>query len=86
MTEGGSQPTPAEDEDLRFRCAEVLLLIACPDPALCADRRCRRGGVCRHLVDLEARRKGRYHAPNSRRTPGASALRHAVWVCMSKEM
>jgi hypothetical protein len=80
---GGLLPTPENDEDLRFRAAEALLRIACPD--LCAERRCRRAGQCRHLIDLAAMREGRHRMPNSRRTPGALALRHAIWVCMNGE-
>jgi hypothetical protein len=83
--EGGGLPTPEVDEELRFRAAEMLLRIACPDLSLCTDRRCRRGGLCRHLADLALRREGRYRIPNSRRTPGALALRHAIWVCMNGE-
>jgi hypothetical protein len=83
--EGSGPSTPEEQEELRFRAAEVLLRIACPDLGLCRDRRCRRGGVCRHLADLALRRQGRLGMPNSRRTPGALALRHAIWVCMNSE-
>jgi hypothetical protein len=79
----GAEPTPRDSEELYFRCAEEVLRIACPDAGLCADRRCRRGGVCRHLVDLEAWRQGRRPVPKGRRPPGVLALRHAIWVCLN---
>ena len=81
----GAEPTPRDSEELYFRCAAEVLRIACPDPGLCKERRCRRGGRCRYFVDLEARREGRHPAPTGRRTPGVMALRHAIWVCMNGE-
>lgn len=71
--------TPEEAEAHRFRCAEEVLRLLCPDPRWCSDRRCRRLAMCRHFADLRARqRDGR--SPHPRRTPGAAALRHAIWL------
>jgi len=74
--------TSEQAETRRFHCAEVLLQAACPGPAHCSDQRCRRGGLCRHLADLYAR-QGRHGLQATRRTPGADALRHAIWVYMN---
>ena len=79
----GEPETPEEAETRRFTCAEALLRAACPDPAHCSDQRCRRGGLCRHLGNLLARQQGRESEPATRRTPGADALRHAMWVYMN---
>jgi hypothetical protein len=75
--------TPAEAEARRFRLAESLLRRACPDPTRCTDQRCRRRRLCRHFADLRARQQGRPGQPATRRTPGADALRHAIWVFMN---
>ena len=79
----GAAETPAEAEARYFRLAEDLLRLACPDPARCTDPRCRRRGLCRHFADLRARQQGRQGQPATRRTPGADALRHAIWVLMN---
>jgi hypothetical protein len=76
--------TPEEAEARHFRCAEELLRAVCPDPTGCPDQRCRRGGQCRHLADLRARQQGRQGPPRTRRTPGAAALRQAIWVFMQE--
>jgi hypothetical protein len=74
--------TPQETEDTYFRFAEWILSLACPDPRACADQRCRRGGLCRHYAQLRSMQKNRvsFHA---RRTPGAQAVRYAVWAYMN---
>lgn len=78
--------THEEAEARRFRCAEALLRLACPDPARCPDQRCRRGGQCRHLALLDARRRGQPpKEPPTRRTPGALALRQAIQVFMNSD-
>jgi hypothetical protein len=77
-----SADTSEQAEALRFRCAEALLKAACPGSAHCSDQRCRRGGLCRHLADLYAR-QGRQRQTPTRRTPGADAARHAIWVYMN---
>jgi hypothetical protein len=74
--------TSEDAEALRFRAAEQLLRAACPGPAHCSEQRCRRGGLCRHLADLYAR-QGRHSPQLTRRTPGADAVRHAIWVYMN---
>jgi hypothetical protein len=79
----GAAETPAEAEARHFRLAEELLRHACPDPARCGDPSCRRRGLCRHFADLRARQQGRRGQPATRRTPGAAALRHAIWVLMN---
>ena len=74
--------TPEEAEALRFSCAKDVLRLLCPDPRWCSDHRCRRLTMCRHFADLRARqREGR--SPYPGRTPGAAALRHAIWVYMN---
>jgi len=71
--------TPEQAEARRFRCAEEVLRLVCPDPRVCPDRQCRRRRLCRHFLDLHAQqRAGR--SPNPRRTPGAAALRRAMWL------
>ena len=85
----GSEPsgncgpeTPAEHEVRLFGCAEEVLRLLCPDPRGCNDRHCRRLSLCRHFADLHARqRDGR--SPHPKRTPGAAALRHAIWLYMN---
>ena len=74
--------TPEEAEDSRFRFAEFILSLACPDPRACTDQRCRRDVICRHFERVRAKRaSGRSSHP--RRTPGAEAARYAVWVYMN---
>jgi hypothetical protein len=74
--------TPEQAEARRFRCAEEVLRLLCPDPRACADRRCRRLTLCRHFAEQRAReRNGR--SPQPRRTPGAAALRRAIWYYMN---
>jgi hypothetical protein len=77
--------TPEEAEARYFRLAESLLRHACPDPTRCTDPRCRRRGLCRHFADLRSRQQGRQGQPATRRTPGADALRHAIWVYMNSD-
>jgi len=79
----GPPETPAEAEARYFRLAASLLRLACPDPTRCTDQRCRRSRLCRHFADLRARQQGRPGQPPTRRTPGADALRHAIWVLMN---
>jgi hypothetical protein len=74
--------TPAEDEESRFACAELILKAACPDPRACTDQQCRRGMLCRHFMRLRAKRESGV-ASHPRRTPGAEAVRYAIWVYMS---
>ncbi len=79
----GSEPsTPQEAEDLCFRFAESILGLACPDPRACTDQRCRRDALCRHFERVRAKRaSGKSVHP--RRTPGAEAVRYAIWVYMN---
>jgi hypothetical protein len=79
----GAAETREEAEARRFRLAEELLRRACPDPTRCSDPRCRRRGLCRHFADLRARQQGRPRQAPTRRTPGAHALRQAIWVYMN---
>jgi hypothetical protein len=80
----GPPQTPEEAEATRFRTAEFLIGLACPDPGACADQRCRRDALCRHLAHLRDRQKaGTSHHP--RRTAGAEAVRYASWVLMSSQ-
>jgi hypothetical protein len=72
--------TPEEAEDRRFRFAEDVLRAACPDPRFCTHHRCKRTRLCRHFADLRAVRDGTRKLPPSRRPPGATMLRHAMWV------
>lgn len=74
--------TPEEEEDDRFRFAEFMVSLACPDPSVCRDRRCGRNGVCRHLERVQAKRASG-KASHPRRTPGAEAVRYAIWAYMS---
>lgn len=74
--------TPAEAESTRFRFAEYMLGLACPDPAACADQRCRRNALCRHLAHVRAKQQSG-ESRHPRRTPGAEAARYAIWVYMS---
>jgi len=67
----------------RFRIAEKLLSGMCPDPGACSDRRCRRDRLCRHIVDLRAMQKAPDPEPHSRRSLGARALPHAIWLYMN---
>jgi hypothetical protein len=81
----GAAETPAEAEARYFRLAASLLRLACPDPTRCTDQRCRRSRLCRHFADLRARQQGRPGQPPTRRSPGAAALRHAIWVLMNSD-
>jgi hypothetical protein len=74
--------TPEEEEDHRFRFAEYLLSLACPDPRACTDHRCRRDARCRHFERVRAKRASG-EASHPRRTPGAEAVRYAIWAYMS---
>ncbi len=75
--------TLEQAEARRFHFAESVLRAACPDPRLCTHHRCRRNRLCRHFADLHAVREGRYKLAPSRRPPGATVLRHAIWVLMN---
>lgn len=73
-------------ERRRFQFAEHLLSLACPDPRQCADHRCRRHRLCRHVVDVHAVRSGARVLPPSRRSPGAWAMRYAIWESMNGDI
>jgi hypothetical protein len=75
-----SVATPEQTEASRFEFAETVLRAACPDPRLCPHHRCRRLRLCRHVADLRAVRDGTRKLPPSRRPPGATMIRHAIWV------
>lgn len=66
-----------------FQTAQQLLVLACPDPRHCCHHRCRRHRLCRHFVVVRAVQSGARVLPQSRRSPGAWALRYAVWVYMN---
>jgi hypothetical protein len=78
-----SPETPEQAEARRFHFAETVLRAACPDPRQCTHHRCRRYRLCRHFADLHAVRDGRRKLPPSRRPPGATMARHAIWVLMN---
>jgi hypothetical protein len=88
--EGGDAPagdvpppqTPAQDEETKFACAEAILSAVCPDPRACTDQRCRRLTLCRHFDRVRAKRLSGV-ASHPRRTPGAEAVRYAIWVYMA---
>ncbi|HEX2172061.1 MAG TPA: hypothetical protein VHL09_06410 [Dehalococcoidia bacterium] len=69
-----------------FRLAEHILSQMCPDPGTCSDRRCRRDRLCRHIVDLRTMREGPDPEPLSRRSRGARAVRHAIWVVVNARL
>jgi hypothetical protein len=74
--------TPQEAETRRFLLAQHLIERACPAPAACRDRRCRRDPMCKHMARVRARwSTGQSSHP--RRPPGADALRYAIWVYVS---
>jgi hypothetical protein len=71
-----------ETEEERFRFAELMVALACPDPRACTDHRCRRNALCRHFQRVLAKRaSGRPIHPM--RTAGAEALRYAIWAYIS---
>jgi len=78
-----SPPTFVEAEAERFRFAENVLAAACPAPARCGQHRCRRNRVCQHFEKLRAIQSPPQPQPFSRRSPGAQAVRYAVWVYMN---
>jgi hypothetical protein len=78
----GPPQTPQEEEAAHFRMAEHLVGLVCPDPAACADQRCRRDALCRHLAHLRDRQKAD-KSIHPRRTPRAEAVRYAIWLYMS---
>jgi len=81
---GAAPPaTPAQTEESLFGLAEFVLSLACPDPRMCGDRRCKRGGLCRHFAHVRALQQGRVAPHHPRRTPGAEAARYAIWVHMN---
>jgi hypothetical protein len=81
-TKADRAPETAEEAEAhRFRCAETLLRLVCPDPARCREAPCRRARHCQHLAQMgveaqAVRRKA------TRRTPGAAAMRYAMAVYM----
>ena len=75
--------TLEQAEARRFNFAEEVLRVACPDPRLCTHHRCRRNRLCRHFADLRAVQDGTHKLPPSRRSPGATMVRHAIWVFMN---
>jgi hypothetical protein len=74
--------TREEIDAFRYGFAERLIRRACPDAGTCVQHRCRRARRCRHLADLDARRKGRQDEREGR-PPSAHALRHAIWIFMN---
>ena len=76
-------PTFAEAEAGLFSFAEMLLTATCPAPARCSDHRCRRNRLCEHFEKLRAIQSPPQPQPFSRRSPGAQAVRYAVWVYMN---
>jgi hypothetical protein len=74
--------TPEEAEDEKFKFAELMVALACPDPRACTHHRCRRDVLCRHFARVQAKRASG-QAENPRRTPGAEAARYAIWAYMS---
>jgi hypothetical protein len=78
----GSLPTPEQAEANRFKLAEYMLQLACPDPRSCTDRRCRRNALCRHFAYVRSLQQSGV-SRHPRRTPGAEAARYAVWVYMN---
>jgi hypothetical protein len=74
--------TPEEAEAGRFRVAELLVGLACPDQRACIDQRCRRDGLCRHWAYVKMK-ESTAKCAHPRRTPGAEAVRYAIWVYMS---
>jgi len=74
--------TREEAEATQFRLAEYMIALACPDPRACADQRCRRDVLCRHLARVHAKRASG-SSSHPRRTPGAEAVRYAIWVYMN---
>jgi hypothetical protein len=73
----GMPPQTAEEaEAAHFRVAEHIIGLACPAPARCGDRGCRRDRVCRHLAQVRARRSaGRSSTRGARREPRRCAMR-----------
>jgi hypothetical protein len=80
-THDSTPKTFEEAEAERFHFAELLLNQLCPDPGRCIEQRCRRDRLCRHIVDVRAMQKAGNQDPSSRRSPGAVAVRHAMWLC-----
>jgi hypothetical protein len=83
FSDGYSPKTSQQAEAQWFHMAEKALRAACRDPRLCTHPRCRRNRLCRHFADLHAVQEGRRKLPPSRRTPGETMLRHAIWVLMN---
>jgi hypothetical protein len=74
--------TPEQAETSRFKFAEFVIAMACPDPRAGADTRCRRDRQCRHFAYLRDKEQRRV-STHPRRTPGAEAIRYAIWVYMN---
>jgi hypothetical protein len=79
---GPPAETPEEAETRRFLTARYLIGAACPAPARCRHQQCRRDRTCRHLTRIEARWAAR-RSSHPRRSPGADALRYAIWAYVS---
>jgi hypothetical protein len=73
--------TPEQAEARRFRMAELLVGLACPDPRACGDPRCRRAAVCRHWQYVKMKESA-VRSDHPRRTPGAEAVRYAIRAYM----
>jgi hypothetical protein len=78
--------TPQEAEAKRFRFAETVLRAVCPDPTLCSHHHCKRSRLCRHFADLRAVENGTRKLPPSRRSPGATVIRHAIWLFVQRHL
>jgi len=78
--------SPEEMEELHFRAAAQLLAHVCPDPSRCREQRCRRQAMCQHFAELKAMQEGPPPSQLSRRTPGALALRRAIWLFMNAQV
>ena len=85
LGDGGPPATPETPEEAAtrlFLMAQYLINRACPAPGRCRDYSCRRDATCRHLVRVRARWSAR-KSSHPRRSPGADALRYAIWVYVS---
>jgi hypothetical protein len=83
-----ADPAPemtVEAEAQRFEFAEKLLSAICTDALQCQNHRCRRDRQCRYVTDFRAAQKAPDHEPLSRRSRGARAIRHAIWLYMNSE-
>lgn len=76
--------SPEEREAGLFGFAEAVIGLVCPDPLACEEQRCRRNAVCRHLARVRGKQASG-QSVHPRRTPGAEAVRYAMWVFMSAD-